>query len=98
MALFWTLVIGFAVGLIARMVMPGRDPGGFVVMVLLGCAGGYLGRKIGQSLAWFGSESGGYFAAMLGAILFVALYRLFLHRFFSWATGGRDRKRAVPNR
>ena len=95
MSLFWTILIGFLVGLVARLLMPGRDPGGFVVTAVLGCLGALLAQWLGQALQWYApGDPASYVSSLLGAVVLLIVYRLFLHRAFSWATGGSDKKRA----
>jgi uncharacterized membrane protein YeaQ/YmgE (transglycosylase-associated protein family) len=78
MGIIVTLVIGFVVGIIAKLLMPGRDPGGFIVTTLLGIAGALLAKFIGQALGWYHEgESAGFIASIVGAIIILALYRMF---------------------
>lgn len=70
-----SLIIGFFVGVIAKFLMPGRDPGGFIVTILLGLVGSFVGGVIGQAM--FGSQYiAGWIASILGAMLLLFLYRL----------------------
>ncbi|MBI1895465.1 MAG: GlsB/YeaQ/YmgE family stress response membrane protein [Acidobacteria bacterium] len=70
------IVFGLVVGVIAKLLMPGRDPGGFIITILLGIAGALLGGWIGRALGLYGpGESAGLFMALLGAILLLVLYR-----------------------
>jgi uncharacterized membrane protein YeaQ/YmgE (transglycosylase-associated protein family) len=72
-----TVVIGFLAGLVAKLLMPGRDPGGFIVTTLLGIGGAFLATWIGQRLQWYApGQSTGFIGAVLGAILILILYRL----------------------
>jgi len=75
----WMLVIGFIVGALARLLMPGRDPGGIVTTILLGIAGSIVAGFIGRALGWYAGEwSGpGIIASIGGAMLLLLLYRLF---------------------
>jgi uncharacterized membrane protein YeaQ/YmgE (transglycosylase-associated protein family) len=78
MGIIVTLLIGFVVGIIAKLLMPGRDPGGFIVTTLLGIAGALLAKFIGQALGWYHEgESAGFIASIVGAIIILALYRMF---------------------
>lgn len=71
------IVFGLVVGVIAKVLMPGRDPGGFIVTVLIGIAGAVAGGYIGRTLGWYGpDEPAGFIVATLGAILLLALYRM----------------------
>ena len=71
------IIFGLIVGIIAKLLMPGRDPGGFVITILLGIAGAMLGGFIGRALGLYGpGQSAGFFMALLGAILLLTLYRV----------------------
>ena len=81
MGIIVTLLIGFVVGVIAKLLMPGRDPGGFIVTTLLGIAGAFLAKFIGQAVGWYHEgESAGFIASIVGAIIILALYRMFAGR------------------
>ena len=74
--LMW-IVFGFLVGLVAKIVMPGRDPGGFIVTILLGIAGAVLGGFLGRSLGFYREEDAvGFIMAVLGALLLLVFYRV----------------------
>ena len=73
-----TILMGLIVGVIAKFLMPGRDPGGFFITILLGIAGAMLAGWIGRALGWYGpDDSAGFIASIGGAILLLFLYRLF---------------------
>ena len=73
-----TIVIGFFAGLIAKMIMPGRDPGGFVITTLLGIAGAFLAKYIGVALHFYQpGDAAGFLAAVVGAVIILAVYHLF---------------------
>ncbi|HET8622777.1 MAG TPA: GlsB/YeaQ/YmgE family stress response membrane protein [Gemmatimonadales bacterium] len=77
MGLIMTIVVGLIVGIIAKLLMPGKDPGGFIVTTLLGIAGAVVARFVGQALGFYGEgETAGIIASVLGAIVLLALYRL----------------------
>ena len=82
MSILWTLIIGLVVGAIAKLLMPGRDPGGFIVTMLIGVAGALLAGFLGRTLGWYDNpgEGPGIIASIIGAILLLALYRLFVGR------------------
>jgi len=64
------------VGIIAKLLMPGRDPGGFIITILLGIAGAMLGGFIGRAIGLYGpNQSAGYIVSILGAVLLLAVYR-----------------------
>jgi uncharacterized membrane protein YeaQ/YmgE (transglycosylase-associated protein family) len=76
MLLIWTLIIGLVVGVIAKLLMPGRDPGGVIVTMLLGIGGAFLATVIGHSLGWYRHDQGaGLIASVIGAVLILAAYR-----------------------
>jgi uncharacterized membrane protein YeaQ/YmgE (transglycosylase-associated protein family) len=75
------IIFGLIVGVIAKLLMPGRDPGGFIITMLLGIAGALLGGFVGRSMGWYGPNDGaGFFMSLLGAIVLLALYRLLFVR------------------
>ena len=72
----WTIIIGLIVGAVAKLLMPGKDPGGFIITMLLGIAGAVIGGTIGRALGWYGpNEGAGFLMSLLGAILLLVLYR-----------------------
>jgi uncharacterized membrane protein YeaQ/YmgE (transglycosylase-associated protein family) len=71
------IIFGLIVGIIAKLLMPGRDPGGFVITILLGIAGALLGGFIGRALGLYREgEAAGFLMSLLGAILLLTLYRV----------------------
>jgi len=75
------IVFGLIVGALAKLVMPGRDPGGIIVTMLLGMAGAVVGGFVGRSLGWYGpNDTAGFFVSVLGAIVLLALYRMVVPR------------------
>jgi uncharacterized membrane protein YeaQ/YmgE (transglycosylase-associated protein family) len=78
--MLWTLLIGLVVGAIAKLLMPGRDPGGFIITMLLGVAGALLAGFLGPTLGYNPSEGPGIFASVIGAMLLLGLYRVFVRR------------------
>ncbi|CAH2604799.1 GlsB/YeaQ/YmgE family stress response membrane protein [Rhodovastum atsumiense] len=75
------IVVGLVVGAIAKLLMPGRDPGGFIITILLGIGGSMVATWLGQRIGWYGpGQAAGWIASILGAILILAVYRLFLRR------------------
>ena len=76
-----TFIVGLIVGLIAKLLMPGRDPGGFIITALLGIAGAFVAKFIGQQLGWYRPEdAAGFVASVIGAIILLGLYRLLFRR------------------
>ena len=75
------ILFGLVVGVIAKLLMPGRDPGGFIITILLGIAGSILGGYLGRLMGFYGpNEGAGFIMALLGAILLLALYRMAVRR------------------
>jgi uncharacterized membrane protein YeaQ/YmgE (transglycosylase-associated protein family) len=75
------IVIGLLAGGIAKLLMPGKDPGGCVITILLGIAGALLAGFIGKSIGWYDqNEAAGFIAAIVGAFLILLIYRLVLRR------------------
>ena len=69
------IVFGLVVGVIAKLLMPGRDPGGFIITVLLGIAGAVLGGFIGRALGFYGpGEAAGFLMSLVGAVLLLFVY------------------------
>lgn len=75
------IVIGGIAGAIAKLLMPGRDPGGCIITILLGIAGALLAGFIGRAIGWYDQNEGaGFIAAIVGAFLILLIYRLVLRR------------------
>ncbi|MCY7340075.1 MAG: GlsB/YeaQ/YmgE family stress response membrane protein [Sphingomonas bacterium] len=75
------IVIGFLAGGIAKLLMPGKDPGGCLITILLGIAGAVLAGFIGKSIGWYETgEAAGFIAAIVGAFIILFIYRLILRR------------------
>jgi uncharacterized membrane protein YeaQ/YmgE (transglycosylase-associated protein family) len=78
--LSWIL-FGLVVGVIAKLLMPGRDPGGFIVTILLGIAGALIGGFVGRAMGLYAENEGaGWLMSILGAIVLLALYRMMVRR------------------
>ena len=76
-----SILSGIVIGALAKFVMPGRDPGGLVVTMLLGIAGALLGGFLGRSVGFYGpDQSAGWLMSILGAVVLLALYRMFVGR------------------
>ena len=81
MEFIWMLIIGLIVGALAKLVMPGKDPGGIIVTMLLGIAGSFLAGLIGRAVGWYAQgQSAGFIASVVGAIIILAIYRLIVRR------------------
>jgi uncharacterized membrane protein YeaQ/YmgE (transglycosylase-associated protein family) len=77
MSILWMLIIGVVVGAIAKLFMPGRDPGGVIVTMLLGVAGSFIAGLLGRALGLYRSgEPAGFIASVLGAMLLLLIYRM----------------------
>ena len=78
MSIIWTIVIGFLAGALAKFIMPGKDPGGWIITILLGIAGSFLFTYVGQLLGLYqAGETAGFIGAVIGAIILLAIYRMF---------------------
>jgi uncharacterized membrane protein YeaQ/YmgE (transglycosylase-associated protein family) len=78
--LVWIL-FGLVVGVVAKFLMPGRDPGGFVITIVLGIVGAFVGGFVGRMLGWYGDgDPVGFIMAVLGAIVVLAIYRMTVGR------------------
>jgi uncharacterized membrane protein YeaQ/YmgE (transglycosylase-associated protein family) len=83
MHIIGVIVIGFLAGLVAKLLMPGRDPGGFIVTILLGIAGAFVATYLGQAVGWYRADEGaGFIGAIVGSIVILAIYR--------WIAGRRS--------
>jgi uncharacterized membrane protein YeaQ/YmgE (transglycosylase-associated protein family) len=81
MHIIWILLIGLIVGALAKLVMPGRDPGGAIVTILIGIAGSFIANYIGRAAGWYApNESAGFIASIIGAVILLAGYRLITGR------------------
>ena len=73
----WMCIIGLIVGALAKFIMPGKDPGGIIITILLGIAGALLAGYVGRALGWYQQgQSAGFITSVIGAIVLLALYRL----------------------
>lgn len=78
MHILWMCLIGLVAGALAKLIMPGKDPGGFIVTMLLGIAGSLVAGFLGRFLGWYEEGQGaGFLMSVIGAILLLALYRMF---------------------
>ena len=81
MHILTTLIVGLIVGALAKLIMPGKDPGGFIITILLGIAGAFLGGWIGHALGWYkAGESAGIIVSVIGAVILLGIYRLVIGR------------------
>ncbi|HEX6114819.1 MAG TPA: GlsB/YeaQ/YmgE family stress response membrane protein [Geminicoccaceae bacterium] len=81
MSIILTLIIGLVAGAVAKLLMPGRDPGGFIITMLLGVAGAFLATWLGQAIGWYGPDEGARFiGAVVGAVILLVIYRIVIGR------------------
>jgi len=81
MAILGWILFGLVVGALAKLVMPGRDPGGIIITMLLGIAGAVIGGFVGRSLGWYGEGgAAGFLMSFVGAVALLAIYRMFAGR------------------
>jgi uncharacterized membrane protein YeaQ/YmgE (transglycosylase-associated protein family) len=81
MGIIWSIIIGFIAGLVAKFLMPGRDPGGFIVTTLLGIVGAVVATWLGRAVGWYGPDDGARFiGAVVGAVILLVIYRFVIAR------------------
>ena len=85
MGILWTIIIGFIAGVVAKLIMPGKnEPSGFILTTILGIVGAFVATYLGQSLGWYRADEGaGFIGAIVGAIIILALW--------GWMTSSRRR-------
>jgi uncharacterized membrane protein YeaQ/YmgE (transglycosylase-associated protein family) len=81
MAILSTLLVGLIVGAIGKLLMPGKDPGGFIITILLGIAGAFIATYLGQAIGWYkAGQPAGWIMSVIGAMILLLLYRLMFKR------------------
>ena len=76
MAVLGWIVFGLVVGIVAKLLMPGKDPGGFIVTMLLGVVGAMIGGFLGRAFGFYGpNQAAGFLMSVVGAILVLFVYR-----------------------
>jgi len=81
MSIIWAIIIGFIVGLIAKFLMPGRDPGGFIITAILGIVGALVATFLGRAMGMYGAgESAGFIASVIGAMIVLFIYHVVRRR------------------
>ncbi|MFZ0518511.1 MAG: GlsB/YeaQ/YmgE family stress response membrane protein [Acidobacteriaceae bacterium] len=74
----WEAIVGLVVGALAKLIMPGKDPGGIWITMALGVAGSLLATLLGKAVGWYGEEeAAGFFMSLIGAIVLLAIYRFY---------------------
>jgi len=92
MHLLWMIIVGLIVGALAKLIMPGHDPGGIVVTILLGIGGSILAGFLGRAVGWYAEgQPVGFIASVIGAIIILAIYRIIIGR----RAGGGSVRRAA---
>ena len=77
MSIIWAIIIGFIVGLVAKFLMPGRDPGGFIITAVLGIVGALVATFLGQAMGLYAAgQSAGFIASVIGAMVVLFVYHL----------------------
>ena len=78
MHILWTLIIGLVIGAVAKLLMPGKDPGGIIITMLLGIAGSFVGTYLGRIFGRYqDGSSAGFIMSVIGAMILLLIYRLF---------------------
>ena len=81
MTILWTIIIGLVIGAVAKLLMPGKDPGGFIITILLGIAGSFIAGFLGRAMHWYSEgQPAGFIASVVGAILLLFFYRMLSRR------------------
>ena len=81
MGIIGTIVIGLLAGIVAKFLMPGRDPGGFIITTILGIVGALVATYLGQAIGWYrAGEGAGFIGAVVGAVIVLVIYRMIAGR------------------
>lgn len=81
MGVISTIIIGFVVGLIARLLMPGRDAAGFILTTLLGIGGAFIGKYLGMAMGIYNEgDPAGFFMSLFGALILLFLHRVYVNK------------------
>jgi uncharacterized membrane protein YeaQ/YmgE (transglycosylase-associated protein family) len=81
MHILWSLIVGLIVGAVAKLLMPGKDPGGVVITMLLGIAGSLVANFVGRAFGWYHAGGGaGIIASVIGAMVLLGIYRAVISR------------------
>jgi uncharacterized membrane protein YeaQ/YmgE (transglycosylase-associated protein family) len=81
MNILWILLVGLVVGALAKLIMPGKDPGGIIITIAIGIAGSVIAHFIGTAAGWYApNQPAGFIASIIGSIILLAVYRLITSR------------------
>jgi uncharacterized membrane protein YeaQ/YmgE (transglycosylase-associated protein family) len=81
LSLMWEILIGLVVGVVAKLIMPGKNPGGILVAIIIGIAGSIGATFLGQMIGWYKQgQSAGFIMSVLGAVLILWIYRMFKNK------------------
>ena len=81
MGILYTLLIGLVIGAVAKFLMPGRDPGGCIITILLGIAGSFVASYLGQAMGWYlPGQPAGFIFSVIGAMILLLIYRMLFAR------------------
>ena len=81
MSIIGTIVIGLLAGIVAKLLMPGRDPGGFIITIILGIVGAFVATWLGQAVGWYEpGEAAGFVGAVVGSLIILLIYRMVIGR------------------
>ena len=76
-----TILIGLVIGVIAKLLMPGRDPGGCIITILIGIAGSFVASYLGQAMGWYApGQPAGFIFSVIGAMILLLIYRMLFGR------------------
>jgi uncharacterized membrane protein YeaQ/YmgE (transglycosylase-associated protein family) len=86
MHFIWMLIVGLVVGALAKLIVPGRDPGGIIITMLIGIAGSFIAGVFGRAIGWYApGHPAGFIASVIGAVALLVIY----HAIIRWSSGGR---------
>lgn len=77
MGIIWTILIGFVIGIVAKFLMPGRDPAGFIITAVIGIVGSFIASYLGSAMGLYApGEPAGFIASVIGAMILLFGYRM----------------------
>ena len=88
MHIIWMIIVGLIAGALAKLIMPGKDPGGIIVTILIGIAGSFIAGFLGRAVGWYSDPGSGpgIIASIIGALILLGIYRLVVGRRHGHAT------------